>query len=388
MNPKKIGIVGTGPAALMAGTILVENGLQVYFFDQKKAPARKFLVAGHGGFNLTHSQQLNDFIANYDQEIIKNAVSEYTNVDFQRFLEKINIPTYAGSSGKIFPIKGIKPIDVLNNWLEYLKNKGAIFSMDHQLVDFSGTRLVMRSGGEDLIFQFDSVIFALGGGSWSKTGSTGKWLELFRFKKISCSDFDSSNSGFELNTASQLIDFEGSSIKNCCLFSDRMQRMGDIVITDYGIEGSPVYAMNWDYRSGNPIYIDFKPAIDEKVLVDRIKKCRNSTEALKQLKLSKGAIALLKSSLTKEQFTNELELSKAIKRLELSINGLRPVDEVISTVGGIEVSELTPDFELKSLPNVYCVGEMVDWDAPTGGYLIQGCVSSGVKAARRIAAQS
>jgi uncharacterized flavoprotein (TIGR03862 family) len=388
MNPKKIGIVGTGPAALMAGTILAENGFKVHFFDQKKAPARKFLVAGHGGFNLTHSQQITEFIENYDKQIIKTAVREYTNADFQNFLIKLNIPTYTGSSGKIFPIKGIKPIDVLNNWLDYLKNRGAIFSMEHELVDFSGTSVVMRSKGQDLTFDFDSVIFSLGGASWSKTGSTGKWLDLFRSKKISCLDFGSSNSGFELSIASQLLDLKGSSIKNCRLFSERMQRMGDIVITEYGIEGSPVYAMNWDYRCGNTIYIDFKPSMDEQEIVDRIRRSRNSTEALKQLKLSKGALTMIKTSLTKEQFTNELELSKAVKRLKITIDRLRPLDEVISAVGGIELSELTPEFELISTPGAFCIGEMVDWDAPTGGYLIQGCISMGVKAARKIADQS
>jgi uncharacterized flavoprotein (TIGR03862 family) len=388
MNPKKIGIVGTGPAALMAGTILAENGFKVHFFDQKKAPARKFLVAGHGGFNLTHSQQITDFIENYDKQIIKTAVREYTNVDFQNFLDKINIPTYTGSSGKIFPLKGIKPIDVLKNWLDYLKNKGAIFSMDNELVDFSGTSIVMRSKGQDRTFDFDSVIFALGGASWSKTGSTGKWLDLFRSKEIVCSTFESSNSGFVLPIASELVDFAGVSIKNCRLFSERMQRMGDIVITEYGIEGSPVYAMNWDYRSGNPIYVDFKPSLEEKEIIARMHKSKNSTDALRQLKLSKGAIALIKASLLKEEFTNLLELTKGVKKLKLSIDCLRPLDEVISTIGGIEPSQLTSDFELKSIPNVYCVGEMVDWDAPTGGFLIQGCVSSGAKAARKIADQS
>jgi predicted flavoprotein YhiN len=194
----------------------------------------------------------------------------------------------------------------------------------------------------------------------------------------------SSNSGFELDQLGELGSLQGSALKNCRVFSDTLEKHGDAVLTSYGIEGAPVYALNGEYRKGKKIFIDLKPDLSEPEIKDRLSKGVTVTESLKALKLSKGAIALLKNYLSKEEFTNPSILAARIKKLELKIAGVRPLEEVISSVGGIVHSEVTADFELVRFPGIYCVGEMIDWDAPTGGYLIQGCVSSGMKAARSI----
>lgn len=379
-----VGIVGTGPAALMAGTILVENGFEVQFFDQKKAAARKFLVAGHGGFNLTNSEEINSFCLKYDQELIRKAVKEYSPTDFTNFLLKIGIETYCGSSGKIFPKKGIKPIEVLNAWLNYLIVKDATFNYEHKLIDFDDTNLTLQYKSDIRIVSFDAVIFALGGASWKQTGSLGDWIDLVEKKNVKCNPFESSNSGLVLTDQLLIPELEGAHLKNCCLFSSEFSKQGDIVLTNYGIEGAPAYAMNRDFRKGHAIFIDFKPSLMERDIVIRLRKSKNTTEGLRNLKLSKIAINWIKSAVSKEVYLDVEQLAKQIKSFELPVVGLRPIDEVISTVGGIDMKELDKAFQLIKLPNVYCIGEMLDWDAPTGGFLIQGAVSSGAKAANAI----
>lgn len=386
MNPKTVCIIGTGPAALMAGTILAESKFKVIFFDQKKAPARKFLVAGHGGFNLTNDEGLEKFLQRYDQPILKNAVRDFTNEQFRSFLRKIKIETYVGSSGKIFPVKGIKPIEVLTNWKNYLYHLGTEFEMESKMIDFHQNEVIIEQKGEVRSISCDAVILALGGASWSITGSDGEWLELFQRKGIKSVPFGPSNSGFILKE--DFAEFSGQTIKNCRLFSSIDHKMGDVVVTDHGIEGAPVYAMNRSYRNGERIFIDLKPDLELDEIEKKLSKAKNSTEGLKELKLSKAAIGMVQKALTKEEYIDREKLCFTLKNLELEIEELRPLNEVISTTGGVDVNELDDLFQIKSLPGVYCVGEMVDWDAPTGGYLIQACVSMGYKAGKGIADQS
>lgn len=384
MKKGSIAIVGTGPAALMAGTFLVENGFDVQFYDHKKAPARKFLVAGHGGFNLTNAEELESFCNKYDSELLKNAVRFYTPQNFIDFLAKIGIETYIGSSGKIFPQKGIKPIEVLNAWLTYLSSKGVLFHFEHKLIEIENLNLLFETKKGQLTIEADAKIFALGGGSWQQTGSLGDWFEIFAKKNIKCIPFESSNSGLVLDSSFLFEELEGSHIKNCCLFSTEYAKSGDVVLTRYGLEGAPAYAMNRDFRNGHKIDIDFKPSLAELDIVKRLQKSKNTTEGLKNLKLSKIAIHWIKNAVSKEEFINAEKLAKQLKSFQLPVVGLRPIDEVISTVGGIALNEIDENFELSKLPNFYCVGEMLDWDAPTGGYLIQGAVSTGAKAAHSI----
>lgn len=386
MDLKTVCIVGTGPSALMAGTVLAEKGHKVVFYDQKKAPARKFLVAGHGGFNLTNDEELELFIQRYDKIEIQEAVKQFSKDDFRTFLKKIKIETFVGSSGKIFPEKGIKPITVLSNWKNYLFYLDAEFKMDYRLVDFTESQLIFENQGEKKSIDYRHVIFALGGGSWSITGSDGDWLKLFEQKGIPINPFGASNSGFVLKN--MLPNGEGQTIKNCKLFSTIDFKMGDVVLTDYGIEGAPVYAMNRSYREGHKIYIDFKPSMNETEIENRLKQSRNSSEGLKTLKLTQAAIHLIRESMSKEEYVDLKQLVQKIKHFELQIVGLRPVEEVISTIGGIRMESLEKDFRIKGHTNKFCIGEMVDWDAPTGGYLIQACVAMGFVAGNALADQS
>ncbi len=388
MKSKSVGIVGTGPAALMAGTVLLENGIKVVFFDQKKAVARKFLVAGNGGFNLTNDEDLNLFVSRYNCEITKNAVRSFDNNDFRKFLLKIGIETFVGSSGKIFPLKGVKPIQVLKSWQNYLVNLGGEFKMEYVLKDFNEKELIFDLKGEIYSESFDYCVFALGGKSWSITGSDGKWLDIFIEKGIHCNKFESSNSGFELQEHEELKKYAGNTIKNCKVFNEKEEKFGELVITDYGIEGAPIYAMNSNFRAEEDVFIDFKPSMTAELIEGKLQKAKKQSEGLKELKLSKVVVGWLKLSLSKEDYLNNHILSMQIKNFKLNISKLRPINEVISTIGGIDRNGINESFQLEKFPRMFCIGEMLDWDAPTGGYLIQACVSQGYLAANAIISHS
>jgi uncharacterized flavoprotein (TIGR03862 family) len=379
MSNKIIHIIGTGPAALMAGTQLALKGYEIHFYDQKSAPARKFLVAGHGGFNLTHSENVELFIQKYDQPQIQNAVKQYTNQDFISFLKSIGIETYSGSSGKIFPIKGIKPIQVLQAWVDYLKSFKCQFHFNYKLIDFDENKFIFINGEDKREVNYEKVIFALGGASWKKTGSTGEWIEIFKSKMILCNDFEASNSGFEIENWENNVELAGSIFKNCKATLNQIEKLGEIVLTDYGIEGSPIYFLNKEYRNhpNQEISIDLKPSKTVEEIQFILDNSKNHSEGLKTLNFSRSTQQFIKRNTNKEAFSSSEKLSAFIKSIQLKIKSLRPIDEVISTIGGVSFEELNSDFSLKKNPNICICGEMLDWDAPTGGYLIQGCVSSG-----------
>lgn len=380
-----------GPAGLMAGSQLAKAGHEVHFYDHKKAAGRKFLVAGNGGFNLTHSEELESFISKYEGEIIQKAVETFTNDDWRKFLEKeIKIPTYIGSSGKIFPEKGIKPITVLYNWMNYLTHYKATFHYEHQFVDFNENQLILSHEGNIITEKFDQIILALGGGSWKMTGSTAEWFPILEVKGIRCNPLQSSNSGLEFDDWDKFKAIEGQTIKNIIVSYLEHRKEGDIVVSSYGLEGTPIYYMNRVFRKDNSrkLMIDFKPTKTLDEIQTILKSAVNNTEGLKQLKLSKTTIQFLKLSLSKDMFTSIESLSSSIKAFEIQPKSLRPIDEVISTVGGIDLKELRTDFKLNNHKNVYVCGEMLDWDAPTGGYLIQACVASGYVVAQSIISKS
>ncbi len=379
MSKKKICVIGTGPAGLMAGTTLLERGYEVHFFDHKKAAGRKFLVAGHGGFNLTHSESSTIFIEKFTHPFIQSAFTNFDNFTWINWLKNIGIETFTGSSGKIFPLKGIKPIEVLSAWMERITQIGGLFHFSHKFVDFNEKEVIFTKNSAKIEHSYDFLILAMGGNSWKKTGSTGEWKDLLIKKGVICEKFESSNSGFELAQWNELSELEGQTIKNIEASYGSHSKKGDIVISKYGLEGAPIYFLNKAYRENRNslLSIDLKPTKTKEELQQVLKKAKNTTEGLKALKLSKATISLLKQKTTKEEYGSYLQMAENIKSLKFSPSSLRPIDEVISTIGGVSMDSIKESFELKTHPNVFVCGEMLDWDAPTGGYLIQGAVSTG-----------
>ncbi len=378
MLEDKIIIIGAGPAGLMAAQVLAEKGFPVEVYEQNKAAARKFLVAGNGGFNLTHNEDIETFIQKYNAPEIQNIVRSFDNKKVIDWLLDLGITTYVGSSGKIFPTKNFKPIQVLKAWLEHLEQLNVKIHYEQTLIDFDKDSVSIQNNLGIQKINYTKLILAMGGGSWKKTGSDAKWIEILKPKNIEINPLQSANSGY--NTDSKFHQLQGQYLKNIKVSFDGNDKIGELVFTKYGIEGSPIYYLNRFTRPHNfplTIYIDLKPNFSESEIFNALNGTDRISQVLKRkLKLATTALNLLKT-LDKETYTNIEILSKLMKKFPMEVLSFRPIDEVISTSGGVAFSALNHQLQLKNFPNVFCVGEMLDWEAPTGGYLLQACFSTG-----------
>jgi len=379
-------IIGGGPSAYLLAAFLDPNKFTVTIYEKNKTTGRKFLVAGKGGFNLTHSEPIQKLITRYSpNHFLDRALFHFTNTDFIKWLESIGIPTYIGSSNRVYPNKGIKPIEVLNTILNTLEKKGVAIKYHHTFSGWSATNSPIIN---DKAIETDYTVFSLGGGSWKVTGSDGKWLDTFSKKGIKIKAFEASNCSYHITWKPEfIINHEGEPLKNIAISCNNSIQKGEAVITKSGLEGNAIYALSPQIRSQlntagkATIFIDFKPSLSSDELHSKIKTStyRNTTEILKkELKLNHAQIDLLKTYLSKEAYLNTEFLSKNIKYFALAITESATVDEAISTVGGLSLDAVSKHFELTGIPNQFCIGEMLDWDAPTGGYLLQACASTGV----------
>ncbi len=373
-------IIGAGPASLMAATQAIKKGDEVLVFEKMKTAGRKFLVAGDGGFNLSHDGDVDEFVCYYSHPQMADIIRQFTNKDLVHFLKELGIETYVGSSGKIFPIKEIKPAMVLNTWLTYLKKQGVQFFYHSVLEDFDNEKVIIRSTSGIETYVFDKLILGLGAASWSKTGSDAAWVSLFQSKKIELIPFVPSNAGVNVELTNEFLDqFQGAVFKNVVVSHNGISRKGEVVLTEYGLEGAPIYFLNPSIRKDFklPIYIDFKPTHSEDEILTTLIKSKNVSEGLKKLKLPTAFVFWCKIFLPKEEY-NELSLiSRLIKQFPIYINSFRPIEEAISCAGGVSWGELSEKLQLMKFPNVSVIGEMIDWEAPTGGYLLQGAFSMG-----------
>jgi hypothetical protein len=386
---KSIAIIGGGSASLMLASTLNENIFDVTIYEYNVALGRKFLVAGDGGLNLTYWEEPETFINRYSpKQFLEKSIRDFNNVDLRNWLLDLGIETYVGSSNRIFPIKGIKPIEVLNAILDKLKAQNVRILTKYEWKGWNDKdALIFENSDNTILIKPDIVVYSLGGASWSKTGSTGKWTELFRNKGVDIVPFQPSNCAFKINWDKKFIqESEGKPLKNIVISCNQKSKTGEVVITQFGIEGGAVYALSPEIRSelsinnASTIYIDLKPTLSLNEILSKFRnnESRTISNVLKeQINLNSLQIALIKSVISKEDFMNADVLSEKIKQLPLQIVGLADIEESISTVGGIALSETDDNFMLKKLPNNYVIGEMLDWDAPTGGYLLQGCFSMG-----------
>jgi len=386
VDKKKISIIGGGPSAFLLACFLDPEKFSVTIYEKNKTFGRKFLVAGKGGFNLTHSETTQELINRYTPTgFLDKALQNFTNTDFRNWLDTIAIPTYIGSSKRVYPKQGIKPIEVLNAIAKTLKEKGVTVKYEHT---FSGWNNTDEPLLNKVAIKTDYTIFCLGGASWKITGSDGKWLDSFSEKGIKTKIFQGSNCGYKINWNKDFIKkHEGTPLKNITISCDTKLQKGEAVITTFGLEGNAIYGLSPQIRAQlaanlkAAIYIDFKPSLSIENLYAKMQVSgyKNTSQILKkEIKLSAAQIDLLKAYVSKEEYLNKEILAKKIKSFPLEILNTASIDESISTVGGIDLSAISQNFELEKLANQFCIGEMLDWDAPTGGYLLQGCVSTGV----------
>ena len=393
MIKKTIAIIGGGAAALMVAARIDQHKYAVTIYEKNKALGRKFLVAGDGGLNITHSEAIDTFIQKYTpSKFLEKALKQFTNNDLRAWLLSIGIDTFIGSSKRIYPNKNIKPITVLNAILNYIKTKDIAIQTGYEWIGFDANQNLQFK--EKNVVVADITIFALGGGSWKVTGANDKWLNYFSTVGISTKKLQASNCAFILNWEPQFIDlYEGTPLKNITITCGNKTTKGEIMLTKTGIEGGAIYALSAAIRKAKKvndnviITIDFKPMFSVETIVEKLKNKGTLTTSafLKNtLKLPAAVIALLKINLTKADFQNDIIIANALKNFPLFIHDFGEIDKAISTVGGIELNEVNENFELRKLPNHYAIGEMLDWDAPTGGYLLQACFSMGYAVAQHL----
>ncbi|MBP6574037.1 MAG: TIGR03862 family flavoprotein [Flavobacteriales bacterium] len=391
MERKRIAIIGGGPAGMMAADVLAPFH-DVHVYEHGKAIGRKFLVAGQGGFNLTNSAEGAAVKAVYTPPgFLDDALDAFGTTELRTWLEEVGIGTYIGTSGRVFPTKGIKPIEVLERIRERLLARGVQFHLEHAFDGFDEQgRPIIENSTERAILEADFVLFALGGASWPVTGSTGIWPPLFTAIGINDAPFRSSNCGIEITWPEHVVrDHGGKPLKNIRITAGAMSVLGEANITEHGLEGNAVYpvvpALREALEKGMPAHveIDFKPNNSEEQLLLKL-----TDKAVKDfaysVNIERAQLALLKAFTPKERFLSPAGFVHDIKHLRLPVAGLRPVGEAISTVGGIRTEDLGPDFAFKKFPHLFAIGEMVDWDAPTGGFLLQGCFAMGHHAAQSI----
>ena len=395
--PSHVTIIGGGPAGLMAAEVLSLAGARVDLYDGMPSVGRKFLLAGVGGMNITHSEAYPAFLARYAERAPQMAplLRGFGAEALCEWIHGLGIQTFVGTSGRVFPTD-MKAAPLLRAWLKRLRDQGVVIHTRHRWLGWStdGGLLIHSPDGEKTIHS-DAVLLALGGGSWSRLGSDGAWVERLAGKGVSCAPLQPSNCGFEVSAWSELMvsKFAGAPLKNVAIgLADDKPRLGECVITATGIEGSLIYALSAPIREAinrhgaATVHIDLLPGKPLDKVRAALAKPRGSRSMSKhlhsQLGLDGVKAALLRELALAEHFNDPAQLALAIKALPLTLVNTRPMDEAISTAGGVPFEALDERLMLKQLPGVFCAGEMLDWEAPTGGYLLTGCFASGRAAGR------
>jgi uncharacterized flavoprotein (TIGR03862 family) len=398
MTRKQIVIIGGGPAGLMAAGVLSPFH-EVLIYEKEKGVGQKFLVAGKGGFNITNGLKGSDLAIKYTPEyFLREALLDFDSAAVREWLLQMGIPTFEGSSGRVFPEKGLTPADILSKLKKKLTDQGVEFHLKHAFVGFDTHHaVVLKAGRKNVTVQADYYIFALGGASWPVTGSTGEWIKIFDKNNIHTIPFQSSNCGIHIEWPENIkVNHAGKPLKNIAVTVNGVNQKGEALITDYGLEGNAIYPVVPEIRKGLAkneliqIILDLKPFNTEEQLVKKVEgktatKTKNYAEIFN---LDSAQLALLKAFTSKETFLSPELFAASLKQITLTVQSLRPVEEAISTVGGIDLSEMNGDFSFKKRPNCFAIGEMLDWDAPTGGFLLQGCFSMGHWAGKKILERS
>jgi len=390
---KKTTIIGGGSAALMLAAQLDTEKYQVTLYDKKKAVGRKFLVAGEGGLNLTFHSDLEELIAQYfPSAFMTSSLMQFTNEDLRNWLNNIEVPTFVGSSNRVFPEAGLKPIEVLNKLVEHIQSKNVKFKLDTEWTGWNKKGHLCFKDSDNV--ESDITIFALGGASWKVTGSDGEWAKNFEEPGINILPFRAANCAFAIEWNKNFIStHEGKPLKNIVLKYKKQSSKGELVISKFGLEGNALYALSRSIqdelltKKSVSIKLDLKPTMTVSQIKAKYKKSKLTqvTDILKEdLNLDRTAIALLKQYSDKETFVDINLLAGIIKSVPITIAATDDIDKAISTLGAIALDEVDANFQLKKIPHSYAIGEMLDWYAPTGGYLLQGCFSMGFALAKHL----
>lgn len=393
---KSVAIIGGGPAGLMAAEVLSKHDIKVDVYDAMPSLGRKLLMAGKSGLNITHSENFEQFVSRYGnrKEVVRKWLLNFTPDDLRNWVHEFGIETFIGTSGRVFP-KGMKASPLLRAWINKLSEAGVNFHVRHKWIygvrEIAPVELKFETPEGIKTVNADAVILALGGGSWKRLGSTGEWVEVLKQAGVKVEALRPANCGFDVNWSQHFKEkYHGHPIKSVILSFESFRQQGEFIVTREGVEGGLIYsasAMMRDEIEKNGkaiVYLDLAPDTTKEKLIEKLSKPRGSRSLSSYVEKTMGIkgvkMGLLYEVLSKEDFLNAEKLASFIKQLPLSLIDTRPLDEAISTAGGVSFEALDENLMLKNLSGVFCAGEMLDWEAPTGGYLLSACFASGVVA--------
>ncbi len=394
-TPKTLAVIGGGPAGLMAAEVASAAGLAVTVYEKMPSVGRKFLMAGRGGLNLTHSEDAAAFLGRYGAraQTLRPFIEAFDARTMVAWAEGLGQPTFVGSSGRMFP-KAMKASPLLRAWLTRLAEQDVVIRtrMDWQGWDDQGALMFQTGeGARETVFPAATVL-ALGGASWPKLGSDGAWRSILTDRGVQVAPFQPANGGFTVEWSAPFrARFAGSPLKTIALTFDGRTVRGEAMITGAGIEGGAVYALSARLRDAvaldgaATVMIDIRPDLSLAALEQRLAKPRGSgslSNHLRKAGLTPLAVNLLREAVGSELPTDPAPLARLIKALPLRLTGAAPLERAISTAGGVNFDALDPGLAMQALPAVFVAGEMLDWEAPTGGYLLQACFATGAAAGR------
>lgn len=388
-----IAIVGGGPAGLRAAEIAAQGGASVTLFDAKASVGRKFLVAGGGGLNLTRVEPRERFVSRFSSpgqpaDFWGSLIEKFDSEALRAWTAGMGVETFSGSSGRVYP-KGLKAAPLLREWVRRLRFLGVRFEMHHRWMGLrpgKPIRLDFEVRGQDRESAADAVILALGGGSWPETGSDGGWVSILESLDLAVSPLKPANCGWEFSwLPAVLAAAEGSPLKNLIVRAGEAEVQGELLVTKYGLEGGAIYRLGPVLRgmAAPEISIDFKPTFTVRQLVAKMGPVHRNflREARQRWRLSDAVCAILENLPDAKPYSSAESLATRVKDCRLSLTGPRPLVEAISSAGGVRWGELDETLMVRRFPGVFVAGEMIDWEAPTGGYLIHGCLATGGRAA-------
>lgn len=397
---QRVAVIGGGPAGLMAAEVLAAGGVQVDVYDAMASSGRKFLLAGKGGMNITHSEDLSAFRSRYRERETQVArwLADFDPQAVRAWIHGLGIDTFVGSSGRVFPTD-MKAAPLLRAWLHRLREAGVRFHMRHRWLGWQDGQLRFATPEGELLLEAGATVLALGGGSWARLGSDGAWTGILAGRGVQVAPLRPANCGFELDWSAHFRErHAGAPLSTVAIaWQDPdgalQRRQGQFVVTETGIEGSLVYALSAPLREqiartgSATIWLDLLPDLDAARVAAEVARPRGSRSLSSHLggRLGiKGVKAgLLHECLSKEEYADPARLAAALKALPLVLRRTRPLDEAISSAGGVRFEDLAEDGAmLRALPGVFVAGEMLDWEAPTGGYLLTACFGSGRAAGR------
>jgi uncharacterized flavoprotein (TIGR03862 family) len=384
-------VIGSGPAGLMAAEVMAQAGVAVTVCDAKPSVGRKFLMAGKSGLNLTKVEEAQKFNAAYAEASpwLTPALEAFGPVAVQSWAQGLGQEIFTGTTGRVFP-KAMKASPLLRAWLARLSELGVTFNTRWRWTGWDGSALAFDTPSGPRTLASDATVLALGGASWQRLGSDGAWYSVLLEKGLRLRPFAPANAGLAVTWSPYMDKHLGSAVKSIALRAGPFASRGEAVLSRSGLEGGGVYSVSRGVREGHPLVLDLAPDLSVGALVQKLSKPRGkatlTNHIRKALKLDAAKIALLQE-MAMPLPNDPVALAKLIKAVPIRHEGLRPMDEAISTAGGISREAVDDALMIKALPNTYAVGEMLDWEAPTGGYLITACLATGAWAGHHAAAR-